>query len=241
MRGRCDLVFHDSLDKVRLAVQQTALALNGALYRRTVSDAMPRPASGAESGNEILLHHVTAVLDDGLLAVDLGDQGETAPFSIECRDSILKVTGSQQALISMTGHGELDKYIGILLRWRGTNSYYDLPSDFWVINVPGAQRSTTRRWQFSQFLDLWRGYGESLTTAPLFQNQRSSAWSGDDYARVTSQDFTLRTDGGANPPVKGASDGSDAGVDITHSRFPTSLPRVNRAESAQRPQRSARG
>jgi hypothetical protein len=189
------------------------------------------------TGNVILLEDVTAVLDQGLLTVDLGDQGETTPFTIECRNSILKIAGAQTPLIQMSGHGELDKYIDILALWRGSHSFYDLPSAFWKISAPRALGPIVRQWAFSEFKDLWTGEGESLTNGPLFQ--RSSAWTTGDYSDIGAEDFMLRTSG-PNAAVGGASDRSDAGVNVTDPRFPGSV-RADRPDSAERPPGNARG
>jgi hypothetical protein len=72
----------------------------------------------------------------------------------------------------------------------------------------------------------------------LFQNPGLSF--PENYTAVQPRDFALRTSGVANPPLRGAGDSTDAGVDVTSSRLPKTLPEVERTESSVVPSRNMR-
>ncbi|MBX3443862.1 MAG: serine/threonine protein kinase [Planctomyces sp.] len=226
IRGPADLISHMSPEPLRLDVRQSAFALNGVFYRQPAGRQFSSRLAASDHRNEMFLDFVTGVFEQGLVAVDLGDTGDSAPIHIDGSNSILWVSSPQKSLISMSGPGDLDRFIN-LFSWRGNSTYYDVQGPFWEVNYTGRQGiSGQTTYDFAGWKNLWRVERQVKISSQPFQNP--SAWNEADFTRVTPQDFRLRPSP-SNPPVAGADDGrTDAGVDVALPRFPATLPRVDR-------------
>jgi hypothetical protein len=230
LRGRANCIWHESSDLASVRIVQSALALNGAFYWRSAADALTDVLAQRDNLNEIDIDHVTGVFESNLLNVDLGDQGETRPFRVTCRDSVIVIADSRTPLVAMSGHGDVDKYVD-LLEWTGSFCYYEVGSAFWEIKARNAQGQASKSWPFPEWKTKWGNDLDSLVSAPLFE--RFPRTGRHDYQGVTTDDFALLQNGvTTNPPVRGDSTGKNAGANLT--LLPKNLPAVPRSESAFR-------
>jgi hypothetical protein len=233
VRGGADLIWQDSSDVVDVRITQSAFALNGALFRQTAG-AMPDAMAASRGPNELLLEHVTAVLERPLVLIELGERETTRPLQIDCRSSILKVTDGSQAMISISGQGEVNDYLDSLT-WNGRNNWYDIAGPAVEIATPGYTGPTLTTLKLDEWLSRWVGTGasevEQRTTVNPFAN--SDVWKQQDFSTVDTSDFSLDPSE-TNPVLTGADDGGAAGVDLEQRTLPKSLPEMRRADSASR-------
>ncbi|QDT53953.1 Serine/threonine-protein kinase PknB [Caulifigura coniformis] len=234
VRGAADLIWQDSTDVVDVRIAQSALALNGALFRQS-SGSSPSAMATSRGPNELLLEHVTAVLERSLALIELGDRETARPLQIDCRSSIVKITDASQPLISISGQGDVNDYIDSL-SWNGRYNWFDVAGPAVDIATPGVAGPSLTTWKFDEWFSRWMARGasqvEQRTTGELFAN--GAAWEQPEFTRAEMADFTLDPSG-QNSALKGAEDGGAAGIDLEQRTLPQSLPELPRSDSAARP------
>jgi hypothetical protein len=234
VRGGGDLILQDSSEVVDVRLAQSAFALNGALFRQTAG-AMPDAMATSRGPNELLLEHVTAVLERPLVLIELGDRESTRPLQIDCRSSVIKVTDASQPLVSMSGQGDVNDYLDSLT-WNGRNNWYDISGPAVEIATPGLMGPTLNALRLDEWLSRWMARGasevEQRTTGSVFSN--AEVWKEPDFTTIEPSDFSLDRSS-SNPVLTGADDGGAAGVDLDQKTLPKTLPEIRRPDSASRP------
>jgi hypothetical protein len=160
------------------------------------------------------LKHLTAVVRGGLCRFRHSPFA-TMPLAaqLSCSDSIL-VGGAESALVEQVGNASLDQFRE-RIAWTGDHNVYLGFSRFWSIRSldPNAPVETMD-------FDAWRARWSSSESnpsvraewkRPLPLDRPTSAQVPADYALGDTAD---------NPPRKGASDGRDAGMDLTRIPVP---------------------
>ncbi|HVJ68096.1 MAG TPA: hypothetical protein VM510_08945, partial [Caulifigura sp.] len=236
VRGGADLVWQDGADVVDIRVAQSALALNGALFRQTAGPPTDAMTTG-RGPNELLLEHVTAVLERPLVSIELGDRESTRPLQFDCRNSVIKVTDAIQPLISVIGQGDVNDYLDALT-WNGRHNWFDLAGPAVEISTPGVAGPLLTTLRIDEWLSRWSARGaseaEQRASGELFAN--GEAWRQGDFTRIDPDDFTLNGSS-SNPVLRGADDGGAAGVDLEQRTFPKAMPALPAPRSAERSSR----
>ncbi|HVJ86570.1 MAG TPA: serine/threonine-protein kinase [Caulifigura sp.] len=232
VRGAADLILQDSADVMEVRIAQSALALNGALFRQTSGESADAMTSG-RGPNELLLDHVTAVLERPLVLIELGDRVVTRPVQLDCRNSVLKFADATQAMIAVTGQGDASDYLDVI-SWNGRHNWLDLAGPAVEISTPGMSGPLVKSLRLDEWLSRWSARGASEAEQPatgLFA--RGEVWRQPEFSRIETEDFRL-DDAGTNPALEGADDGGAAGVDLDQRSLPKDLPTSLRAQSSTR-------
>lgn len=218
-RGQMDLVKQLDLHPLDVRVEESALAISGAVHRLDGSNSMvTNMGTEAEPSTSLVLNHVTALTGDGLLSATTGDHGNLEMMTIDVRGSVIRVNRSEHSLVDVSGHLDADLLIE-KIQWRSQSDRSFVQSSGPIFSVESSLRREPQ--VVSQ-----RGLGatlEQLTDLNMFERIPVSISL---LHTVQPVAFHLQgdEDGFTNPALKAGNDGRDAGVDWTRSKLPKTLP-----------------
>lgn len=207
VRGDGDLFLVRHAEPARLAVNQSVVALQGALLSARGSSE----SSHENAQLELRLDHVTAVLAGGLVRLDSGNTPrKLLPVQVSASNSIFS-NGAATPLIGMTGNSPPQDFHA-LLSWVGQNNFYDRYQTLWsIVSTEGMGRSES--WDSATWRRNWT---ESFESNPRFDavvwNRRQ--WMNRPYAELVPGDFSLDRQAANNPAVAGSTNFSDAGANL---------------------------
>jgi hypothetical protein len=201
-RGEATFVRDNELQPLRLDWDNGLLATSERLLLAAGGAIEPRQLGYVQ----INLRHVTAIVQSGLALVT---NSEDAPWQMstefDCRDGLF-VTQSDAPLVEQRGSNTAAEFRA-RVHWSGERQYYDGFQTFWRIAAGGAQ-AVSEQMDFEGWQENWAGHARLMSSAPIAWKQLPegerpfSMHSPHDYALIESSD---------NPPIRGASDGQDAG------------------------------
>jgi hypothetical protein len=155
---------------------------------------------------QINLRHVTAIVESGLALVT---NSEDAPWQMitefDCRDSIF-VTQADAPLVEQRGTNTVPE-LRARVHWSGERQYYDGFQTFWRI-ASGGMQTVSEQMDFDDWQENWAGHARLMSRAPIAWKQLPDAQR--PFSAHSPQDYAL-SESSNNPPVRGASDGQDAG------------------------------
>lgn len=238
-RGQADLLVQRNAESTDIRLRDTAVAVSGALVRLDGAEVFGL-TTAPESENRLVIsaQHVTALLGEGMLRVDTGDQGTVPTVEIDSRDSIFVLPRSNEAFVAMTGHDDLENFLDRFV-WVGHRdaNFFEMDGPLWDIRAPQSLILDRRVFDFDEWLRQWAPTDDQLVTSSLLEQSPGSLTREAHQLGVGA--FMLRkmiADGGSNPAIASASDGRDAGVDWSIRRLPRDLPVLDRG-FAWRPRR----
>ncbi len=214
-RGEAVLVRSHDLRPFQLTWNNGLLATTERLLVADGGDRAPLPGDGMR----VDLQHLTAVVRGGLCQLR---QSESAPYglplAINCISSILVGT-ARGPLIEQTGLGAKEPYDMVL--WNGERNFYEGFGTFWSVAPAQPQ------WRPApQTFEAWTAYwGPEREILPMFNRVQWKQLPSADLPihAHAPRDYLLSKpgEGGtANPAVKAAADGKDAGM------TPETLPEI---------------
>ena len=206
VRGDGDLFVVRSRSPARLSVMESIVALDGTLLRSTSS------AGGAGEMNpriDIRLDHVTAVLTSGLLRLDSGDMPRRFPYIHMTAFNNILATNAREPMISMSGNAPTQDFRPYL-SWNGRKNFYDGFETFWSISSTDAT-GKAESLDFSQWRNHWGTAIEGARAEPVGWKKN---WRPHALADIAVADLALDRQAAGNPPVFGATNGSDAGANL---------------------------
>ncbi len=204
VRGNGDLFHVRNTKPGRLSLRDSAVTLDGTLLR--VEGHSEKPAETTRI--ELELDHVTGVFGQSLVRLDSGElPRELPPVRVNARNNVL-IANSGGSLLAMSGNTN-DADFRNLFQWSGEKNFYDRCQVFWSF-ASGAE---------SLGFDDWKArWG---TSGDVGSSNDKLIWLGErtGMAHTTVESLTLdRNTDSSNPAIAAATDGSDAGVDV--SRLP---------------------
>jgi hypothetical protein len=216
IRGDGDLFAVRHAEPARLAVKQSAVALQG-----TLLSARGHTESAHENAQlELRLEHVTCVLGGGLVRLDSGNAPrKLLPVQVSSSNSIFSNAGGVP-LVGMTGNSPPQDFRALLF-WIGQNNFYDRYPTMWSIaSTEGTGR--TEAWDAA----AWRrNLTEASESNPRFDgvvwNRRQ--WTTRPFAELLPNDFSLDRQAANNPAIDGATNFSDAGANLPALPRPASI------------------
>jgi serine/threonine-protein kinase len=213
VRGDGDLFVIRQVESARMAVKQSAIAVDGALLTsRGHSEQSPEDAR-----LELRLEHVTAVTTASLVSFDSGTvPRKLLPLAVLASNCIFS-NADQVPLISMSGNSPTHDFRP-LLSWTGQNNFYDrYPITWSIVSLEATSRSDA--WDAAAWRKYWTDSGEAN---PRFDGVvwKRRAWTTRAFAELVAADFALDSDAAGNGAVRGATDSTDAGASLS------ALPRV---------------
>jgi hypothetical protein len=201
-RGEATFVRDNELQPLRLDWDNGLLATSERLLLAAGGAIEPRQLGYVQ----INLRHVTAIVQSGLALVT---NSEDAPWQMitefDCRDSIF-VTQADAPLLEQRGSNTATEFRA-RVHWSGERQYYDGFETFWRI-ASGGMQAASEQMDFDAWQENWAGHARLMSSAPIAWKQLPegdrpfSTHSPHDYALLESSE---------NPPIRGASDGQDAG------------------------------
>ncbi|MGE5195610.1 MAG: protein kinase domain-containing protein [Deltaproteobacteria bacterium] len=222
VRGDGDLFLVRHAEPVRLAVKQSAVALQG-----TLLTARGHSESAHENAQlELRLEHVTCVLEGGLIRCDSGNAPrKLLPVHVSASNSIFS-NSSGAPLVAMTGNSPPQDFRALLF-WAGKNNFYDRYQTMWSIaSTEGLGRTET--WDAA----AWRrNLTEASESSPWFDGVvwNSRQWTAKPFAELLPNDFSLDRQAANNPAIGGDDNFSDAGANLA------ALPRATASSGDDRP------
>lgn len=207
VRGHGDLFHVRNTKPGNLSLRDSAVTLDGTLLR--IEGHSDKPAE--QTRLDLRLEHVTSIVGQNLVRFESGDiPRELPPVFVEARNNILTTTGGSP-LVVMSGNTS-DKDFSNLFFWKGGKNFYDQCQVFWVF-ASGAEPFEFEEWRMNWAAN---GYVGSSNEKLAWGAPRS------DLAQTTIESLRLdRVEGSTNPAIAAATDGNDAGADITR------LPRID--------------
>ena len=204
VRGNGDLFHVRNTKPGRLSLRDSAVTLDGTLLR--VEGHSEKPAETTRV--ELELEHVTGVFGQSLVRFDSGElPRELPPVKVDARNNVL-ITNSGGSLVAMSGNTN-DADFRNLFQWSGVKNFYDRCQIFWSF-ASGAE---------ALGFDDWKArWG---TSGDVGSSNDKLIWLGErtGMAQTTVESLTLdRNTDSSNPAIAAATDGNDAGVDV--SRLP---------------------
>jgi hypothetical protein len=205
IRGECDLLTATTLDPTDLHCENVAMALRGAFLRvrgRVSADGI----FGNDRKLSLVLQHVTALLNDGLIRVDTGYEidREFLPIEVQTHDTAL-VVRTRQPLAAMTANQDLDT-LKRRLRWQSSWSAFDVTGPVWEIT-----QTLEGKKQQLDFASL--AVNQQVIENDLLQQPVD--WSNARFTALTESAFRLR------PAAAQSTRNSRTGVEFGE-RFPAS-------------------
>lgn len=209
IRGSCDMFLIRHTLPGRIELEQSALALEGALLKAEGNLEM----QDENQHVELRLDHTTCIVGMSLIRMDSGDVPRyLLPVHVRnTRDNLIATNTSNTPLISMNGKSDLDVFER-LLRWEGLKNFYDGFDVFWSIS---SNDFTSKK--FEAWVQTW---AENPTTKEESAQNGGFEWQGGwsrmDFLDVVAEDLMLdRQSDLGNPAVKGATDRTDVGADLS--------------------------
>ncbi len=204
VRGNGDLFHVRNTKPGRLSLRDSAVTLDGTLLR--VEGHSEKPAETTLV--ELRLEHVTGVFGQNLVRLDSGElPRELPPVRVKALNNVL-ITSNGGSLVAMSGNTN-DADFRSLFQWSGEKNFYDRCQVFWSF-ASGAE---------SLGFDDWKArWG---TSGDVGSSNDKLIWLGErtNMAQATVESLTLdRNTDSSNPAIAAATDGNDAGVDV--SRLP---------------------
>lgn len=201
VRGDGDLFHVRNTKPGRLSLRETAIALEGSLLR--VEGNSEKPSE--QTRLDLRFEHATVAVTQNLIRFESGElPRELPPVSVNSRNSIFSVVGSNP-LISMNGSTSEADFRKLFV-WSGEKNFYDHCEVFWSF-ASGAEPLSFEDWRAA-----WgSGGGEGAANEKL-------TWVAErgDIASISIEALSLdRKSLSPNPAVNAATDGSDAGADVT--------------------------
>lgn len=207
IRGGGDLFLVKHVIPLRLSVKESAVALDGTLLREAGNQALPTDNTHIE----LRIDHITGLMSRGLVRLDSGEAGRRLlPLQVSSSNSIFS-TNHPEPLVTASGMVPAQD-LRQLLTWSGQRNFYDRFDSLWMIlSTDGAGRMENLN--FAMWQNHW---GTALEVEPrddgvLWQED----WATKPLAEMRSDDFALDREVLDNPAVSGATDGRDAGADLS--------------------------
>ncbi len=201
-RGEATFVRNNELQPLRLDWENGLLATSERLLVATGGAIEPRQLGYMQ----INLTHVTAIVQSGLALIS---NSEDAPWQMttefDCRDSIF-VTQSNAPLLEQLGPNTAEEYRA-RVQWSGERQYYDGFDVYWKI-VTGSMQTVAEQMDFEAWQEQWAGHALLMSRGPISWKQLPAE--DRPFSTHSPHDYALE-DATDNPPIKGASDGQDAG------------------------------
>ncbi len=202
VRGAGNLISIRQVESVRIAVEESAIAIKGSILR--VEGNSESPPENARF--ELKLEHSSCLFGRNLISVNSDVfPGKLPPTKVVAWDNIFSsVSGTP--LVSMEGTLETEEFQR-LLDWNGEKNYYDGFEKFWAF--PTADDDL----DLGAWKSAWSQSSEvAATNEPIvWVEPRPDA---NEMARVRTSVFSLVSDLTLNAAIAGAIDGGDAGVDL---------------------------
>jgi len=208
LRGNCNLIITRHTQAASFEIEQSVVAVDGSLLNVVGElDALEEHAK-----LRLKLQHTTCVVGDSLLRMDSGDESrDLLPVTISARNNIIAASGASP-LVVMTGNNSLSDFQQ-LLQWEGNKNFYDRFDIMWSIQM--AQGTVTHReLDFQDWIDDW-GTDHEVDTYNDGITWARSEWIKKTLSDLVPADLMLDYET-ENIAAGGATDGSDAGADLSH-------------------------
>ncbi len=203
VRGDVDAVVVGRTQPVRLEFDNSLLSVGQSAVFVTGSS---RPA-GESDVVDVRATHVTAFVGNGLVRFESGEFPRYLPVvEFSSRNNVF-ATRTDVALVNAHGSTDLQDFRE-LLRWTGDTNFYDGFRLYWT-TPPSQSLSTVRDLDLEGWKRLWNSTGTYTTVAWVTEPNASA------YASYIPVDFALDPEAPSNPAVSGATDGTDAGANLT--------------------------
>jgi serine/threonine-protein kinase len=176
------------------------------------SDLIQFESASAASRANVLLRHVTARLEGSIIQLSGPVSADGPVLDCEARNCLFSCRDSNAAIYSDLSVAADDARRQLL--WRGERNFYDSQSAFWQIE------NSQEVLDFEQWRAAWSSAREVGPNNVDIQWSDVIPTTGDaesDFASVERACFTLMsaTVDAPNPAVSGATDGGDAGCQLT--------------------------
>lgn len=204
VRGEANIVVVERTRPVRLDFEQSVFAVDRSVVHVLGGN---RPAVESD-GVDVRVAHTTAVVGNGFLRFESGSgfPRYLPTVTVSARNNIL-ATRTDVPLVEARGSTDLQDFRE-LLRWTGDTNFYDGFRVFWA-TPPMQTLAVQKDVDFETWRTLWGSTGMygSVTwvTAPTASG----------YERLEPHDLALDPEAPTNRAVSGATDGTDAGADLT--------------------------
>jgi serine/threonine-protein kinase len=207
IRGGGDLFLVKHVIPLRLSVKESAVALDGTLLREAGNQALPTDNTHIE----LRIDHITGLMSRGLVRLDGGEAGRRLlPLQVSSSNSIFS-TNHPEPLVTASGMVPAQD-LRQLLTWSGQRNFYDRFDSLWMIlSTEGAGRMENLN--FAMWQNHW---GTALEVEPRDDGVLwREDWATKPLAEMWADDFALDREVLDNPAVSGATDGRDAGADLS--------------------------
>ena len=203
VRGEATLVRDNDLQALKLNWDNGLLATSERLLAAAGGPSQPRQLGQVQ----INLRHVTAAVHAGLaLLTNSEDAPYQLPTQLNCTDSIVLATANAP-LIEQRGSDDIDEYLG-RCEWSGDRDFFSGFEIFWQIVNTGGQ-TASKEMRFSDWREFWAGRLKYPSNASLAWRGLPSATR--PFHTHKPSDYALDSSKPANPAIRAASDGLDAG------------------------------
>lgn len=203
LRGQGDLFCLRSLDSVKLTLQDSLVAIDGAIVLNEGNQGVAQPDAAAK----LHFENSTLAFSRSLIRVDAGEiPRKLLPIRVTAKHSLFS-TGTSEPLVSMAGRIPSSDFRS-LLNWNGSDNHYDRVQSFWIsTSTEGSGRTDSMN--FADWQKLW---GSSSTTSEL--NSRVDAvlwkqpWNSKAITALAPVDFEIAPDETTGGVVAGTAAGA---------------------------------
>ena len=234
LRGECHLFLCKQTFPVRIALEQSLVAIEGSAFSipGNMEKALP------DHRVELRVDHVTALLGQNFMQFDSGTDPARSqiPVAMEIEHSIFSLRDNDQPLIHMTGFTNPADFENLLASWKGQNNLFDQVDTFWSIqSTTLPMNASIDRWNFQTWRDHWLAVANSVVIDPVVD---VIAWKVDwrlkRFSEILARDAAL-PNAGTDVLFK-ASDGKDLGADLSLLPEPAKT-ELEQSKSEQDPKR----
>ena len=191
VRGQADLLSLAGLTSLKLALQDSLVAVDGAVVLNEGNTTVAQIDATAD----LRIEHSTVAFSRNLIRIDSGEiPRKVLPVHVTAAHSLF-TTWTPEPLISMSGRTPASDFKS-LLTWNGSDNLYDRLQNFWITNsTEGSNRSEPI--DFAGWQKHWGSSGSKGGEA----NPRSDAvrwdrsWDGKQVTTLTPADFEFTPDG----------------------------------------------
>lgn len=206
IRGNCGLSSVDCQGPTQITLRDSVLALGrDAVTVTSLSSVMPEKSSG-ELRVELRLDHVTSMMRGSFLRFMGAGQGDQRVTVRTTAHNSIFVSTNRAALIQMET-AVTPEDARRVLRWAGERNFYGAAETMWSI------ASTGEKLAFEDWVDHW---GSANEVGP---NNMPILWAAElptQLSTANASNFALKDEpGDENPALRGATDGGNAGADLT--------------------------